>query len=178
METKPYLISLDPGSTQTGLCIIRKEDMMPVIAAKLNNEAIFDAISNQLYKIGAKYADCDAVIERIAGTFMNNFSAVYVTCEWVGIFKYEFMARGILPSFVYRPEEYKALCGNIYPRNDKGIRNALVDRFAYGQKNYGKGSKSNPGWFYGFSADSWAAYAVAVTHMDMGDTTRSWKVGE
>jgi hypothetical protein len=51
--------------------------------------------------------------------------------------------------------------------NDATIKQALVDRFAYGISNHGKGSKKEPGWFYGFSKDVWAAYAVGVTYHDM-----------
>ena len=45
---------------------------------------------------------------------------------------------------------------------DTNIRQALVDRFAPGQPNHGKGTKAEPGWFYGFRADVWQAYALAV----------------
>jgi hypothetical protein len=63
-------------------------------------------------------------------------------------------------------DEKKTICHN--PRaNDSTIRQALIDRFAYGVPNKGKGSKKDPGWFYGFHADVWSAYAVAVTYADM-----------
>lgn len=46
--------------------------------------------------------------------------------------------------------------------NDATVRQALVDRFAPGQPNHGKGTKAAPGWFHGFRADVWQAYALAV----------------
>ena len=56
---------------------------------------------------------------------------------------------------------------NSMKANDSTIKQALVDRFARGQKNYGKGTKSNPGFFYGFKSDIWSAFAVATTYHDM-----------
>ena len=43
---------------------------------------------------------------------------------------------------------------------------ALVERYARGAPNYGKGTKGMPGFFYGFRADMWAAMAVATTYID------------
>jgi hypothetical protein len=69
------------------------------------------------------------------------------------------------PTLIYRKDEKMNLCGSM-KANDSTIKQALVDRFASGQKNYGKGTKKAPGFFYGFSKDMWAAMAVAVTYYD------------
>lgn len=49
---------------------------------------------------------------------------------------------------------------------DSNIIQALVDRFAYGIKNKGKGTKKEPGFFYGFKSDIWQAFALAVMWWD------------
>ena len=48
-------------------------------------------------------------------------------------------------------EEKLDLCGSLSAK-DANIRQALVDRYAPGQPNFGKGTKKDPGFFYGFSA--------------------------
>jgi hypothetical protein len=49
---------------------------------------------------------------------------------------------------------------------DSNITQALIDRFAMGRPNRGKGTKAEPGWFYGFRKDIWQAYALGVLEAD------------
>ena len=54
------------------------------------------------------------------------------------------------------------LCGNARAK-DSNIVQALKDRFG------DKGTKSNPGFFYGFSKDVWQSFALAVTYFDLAN---------
>jgi hypothetical protein len=45
---------------------------------------------------------------------------------------------------------------------DTNVIQALVDRFASGEPNKGKGTKAAPGFFYGFRGDVWQAFALAA----------------
>lgn len=49
---------------------------------------------------------------------------------------------------------------------DSNIIQALVDRFAYGVRNKGKGTVKEPGFFFGFKKDIWQAFALAVCFWD------------
>ena len=57
---------------------------------------------------------------------------------------------------IYRLDEKLNLCQDSRAK-DANIRQALIDRFASGTPNGGKGTKKAPGWFYGFSDDVWQA---------------------
>jgi hypothetical protein len=57
------------------------------------------------------------------------------------------------------------ICLNI-KANDATIKQALVDRFAPDTPNHGKGTKKEPGFFHGFSADMWSSFAIATTYHD------------
>ena len=164
-----YLVAIDPGTKASGVCLLSTNDMKPIWCAKLCNHYVIATTLSQIYNLRLIGAEITyrVVIERMQGNNMPVSSDVFETCEWIGRFTEGFSSLYKTDvSYVYRREEYKALCSNIYTHNDKGVRQALVDRFAYGEKNYGKGTKKEPGWFYGFSADSWSAYAVGVTYLD------------
>ena len=106
-------------------------------------------------------------IEMVAGMGMPVGQEVFDTCFWIGRF-WEFATLyGVShpPQKIFRREEKLYLCGRASAK-DVNIRQALVDRYAPGEPNYGKGTKKNPGFFYGFAADMWAAMAVAVTYFD------------
>ena len=171
MKTLPnHVIAIDPGTEFSGVCLVRTEDFKPLFPAKLENKSLYPTVMRILRETGAAAGAmemCQVVIERMYNP-MSAGSSVFLACEWIGRFDVLFHRVFDRPTaYVFRYNEYRALCGKEYPHNDKGIKSALVDRFAYGQSNYGKGTKKAPGWFYGFAADAWSAYAIAVTHIDI-----------
>ena len=108
--------------------------------------------------------DLRIAIEMIASYGMPVGKEVFDTCVWIGRLLERF--KNVRSTLIYRKDEKLTICNS--PRaNDATIRQALVDRFAPGTPNKGKGSKKWPGWFYGFRADIWQAYAVGVTYHDM-----------
>jgi len=164
---RDFLLAIDPGTYQSGVCLMRTEDLKPIWFGKFqNDEIITGLIRDTLEMLSIKGEDCHLVLERISNPAQAN-SEVFLTCEWIGRFDTVFSWMGMSVSYIFRHQEYRNLCANLYSRNDKGVKAALVDRFAYGQPNYGKGTAKSPGWFYRFHADVWNAYAVGVTAVDL-----------
>ena len=93
---------------------------------------------------------------------------VFDTCVWIGRF-YEFLTPRIdnKISLIKRGEVKLHLCESRRAK-DSNIMQALIDRFGDVNKHgkYSKGTKKDPGFFYGFVADEWAAFALAVTYFD------------
>lgn len=163
-----YVLAIDPGTTMSGVCLVESENCKPLYSDKLENACIRGRMVRELGERDIKARDVEVVIERMQGNSMPVGSEVFLSCEWIGRFDIFFREiTGNVTRYVFRRDEYKMLCANVYTHNDKGIRTALAERFAYGEKNYGKGTKKDPGWFYGFAADAWSAYAIAVTFLDL-----------
>ena len=167
MIIEDYVLAIDPGTTQSGVSLVRVSDYRPMFGIKDDNEVVKRGLHNLLRNCGAYPPKVKVVIEKMQGNAMPVGSETFETCVWIGRFsEYYENWSGKSVEYVFRREEYKTLCGNIYSHNDKGIRNALADRFAYGTPNFGKGTKNEPGWFYKFAADAWSAYAIAITYID------------
>ena len=156
---RDYVLAIDPGTTESGVCLVRTEDCRPIAFDKIKNEDVEEWVWEKCSGL-----EFDLVIEMVATYGMPVGREVFETCVWIGRF-IEQIDNGDKYNFIYRNEEKITLCRS--PKaNDATIKQALVDRFAWGQKNYGKGTKNNPGWFYGFQHDIWQAYAVAVTYIE------------
>lgn len=154
------IIAIDPGSTESGV-VITTPLLYPIFHAKIPNDQVFSIITNQIIK-----SDSVCVIEMIASYGMPVGREVFDTCIWIGRFVQHCKSFGIEPEFILRQQEKLTICHS--PKaNDATIKQALIDRFAPGVSNYGKGTKKDPGWFYGFRTDEWSAYAVAVTYHDL-----------
>ena len=147
-----YIFSIDPGNEQSAYCLL-DHNLKPVKFGKVyNNEllTIMDCLKSRDY-------DIDYAIEMIASYGMAVGKTVFDTCVWIG----RFIERCPLePTYIYRKDEKMNLCNSMKAK-DSNIRQALIDRFGV------VGTKKNPGWFYGFKSDIWAAYAVGVTYHDM-----------
>ena len=152
------LLGIDPGPTESAYVIIETSDCRAIWADKLNNHALLE----RLLERSTHYYD-HAVIEMVASYGMAVGREVFDTCVWIG--RFGMACAGGWPDHIYRRDIKLHLCGDSRAK-DTNIRQALVDRFAPGQRNHGKGTKADPGWFYGFHSDLWQAYALAVTAAD------------
>lgn len=159
------ILAIDPGNTQSGYVVVEHdgEEIRRVLeVGKIDNIDVFRVLRTSISPNGV-----DVAIEMIAGMGMPVGQEVFDTCFWIGRFwEVATLEIGVCNlKKIFRREEKLNLCGSMNAK-DANIRQALVDRYAPGQPNYGKGTKKHHGFFYGFSADMWAAMAVAVTYFD------------
>lgn len=155
------LLAIDPGNRESGWCIIDTPTCRPVEFGKTPNDGIITWL--RAYALVLDHV----VIEQIGhyGTGMPAGRDVFDTCRWIGRFEQTLIDGLVTPELVLRATVKTHLCGTAKAK-DSNVRQALVDRFAPGVSNYGKGTKAEPGWFYGFRADVWQAMALAVYAAD------------
>lgn len=148
------ILAIDPGNIESAY-VLMDEKYRPLFFDKVENEQLKD----MLYcKDFADISMC--VIEMVASYGMAVGKEVFETCVWIG--KFEEAVLNSCPAdvkWLYRKDVKMNLCGQTKAK-DANIRQALIDRFGV------VGTKKNPGWFYGFKSDIWAAYAVGVTYLD------------
>lgn len=164
------IFAIDPGNIMSGYALLGADstEIIHIIeCGKLPNKDI-QAIMNRWFDLTDILA-----IEMIAhyGQGMAAGATTFDTCIWIGRFletaeRDMHMQEGVDIHRIMRREEKINLCGSMKAK-DKDIKQALVDRFAAGQPNYGKGTKKAPSFFYGVSADAWSAIAVGVTAFDI-----------
>ena len=153
------VLAIDPGPTESGWALIDSETCEPINFGKWANDDLIEGIRPPGFDPKA-----EVVIEMVASYGMAVGREVFETCVWIGRFS-EALYGSTVPDLVYRRDVKLHHCGQTKAK-DANIRQALVDRFAPGQPNHGKGTKVSPGWFYGFRADVWQAYALAVLAAD------------
>lgn len=164
------ILAIDPGSTESGWCVIDADTREPLAFDKDKNHSLLW----ELWNWGGVAYD-HAVIEMVASYGMAVGREVFETCVWIGRFSEavdNLLDRPRPAQLIYRRDIKMHHCDGQVRAKDANIRQALVDRFAPGQPNHGKGTKADPGWFYGFAADVWAAYALAVYAADTLEVDR------
>jgi hypothetical protein len=155
------VLAIDPGNTESAYVII-DGNRRPVDFGKLSNADLLRHLRFGTYDQPEVLEADHHVIEMVASYGMPVGADVFETCVWIGRF-YETITYHTLraPALVKRHPVKVHHChaGNA---SDANIKQALIDRFAPGVRNHGKGTKAAPGWFHGFRADVWQAYALAV----------------
>jgi len=156
-------LAIDPGSTESGIVLMDKE-YTPVFFDIIPNEKVIPIIA---LEIGAKKPY--TVIEMVAhyGTGMPAGKDVFETCIWIGRFVESLTQMGLVVTTLPRQTVKLHLCNSVRAK-DKNVIQALVDRFSdtvHGK--YGKGTKKDPGFFFGFRDDVWQAFALGTTYIDL-----------
>lgn len=162
-----YICAIDPSNTKSAFVICEADSLKPIRFAKLQNELMFPEIINALFTLSYTMTGCEYAIEDIENFGGIVGRSVFDTCKWIGRIEERLDLSGIKYTEIKRSQERKTICPGIRNPKDTNIRHALIERFAPYESNMGKGTKKNPGWFYGFHADIWQAYAVAVTYHDL-----------
>lgn len=156
------VLGIDPGSTHSAYALLDSETCRPLSVGKVDN--------HQLRRMLREWAAEDG-IDRLAVEMIESYGMavgreVFHTCVWVGRYC-EIYAHGDEEAalLIGRPTVKLHHCGQRKAK-DANIVQALIDRFAPDKPNRGKGTKAAPGWFHGFAADVWQAYALAVVLAD------------
>jgi len=156
-------LAIDPGCFESAYVIVIDANRCPLEIDKLPNEKLIDRLANlptTHYNLG------QVAIEEVVSYGMPVGREIFETVHWAGRMYQILAEQGYMPQRIGRQKVKLHHCHSS-KANDGNVRQALVDRFAPGQPNHGKGTAANPGWFYGFRADIWQAYALAVHTVDL-----------
>lgn len=158
------ILAIDPGNEQSAWAIIDTITYQPLVIRKDLNARLLYLIDTLVDEEENFYC----AIEMIASYGMAVGKEVFDTCVWIGRFKEALKRSYCQCDYVYRKDVKINLCQSMKAK-DANIRQALIDRFGV------VGTKNNKGWFYGFAADIWSAYAVGVTYIDRNKGVTEWK---
>lgn len=144
------IFAVDPGSEKSAIVAFNGERVL--WARIMPNPALLEMIR----KSGEALRGKRLWIELIGhyGKGMPAGRDVFDTCIYIGELKEAAHTQGASTRLVLRATVKTHVCGTPKAK-DSNIRQSLIDK-------YGKpGTKSAPGFFYGFSADMWQAMALA-----------------
>ena len=136
------IIGIDPGNRQSGF--VRVEDGEIISFGTWDNESLLIALDGIQVDVIA--------IEWIQAMGMAVGKEVFETCLWVGRFA---QASASPVRLIPRGKIKLHHCGSARAK-DGNVAQSLRDK--YGDK----GTKKEPGYFYGISSHIWQAFAVAA----------------
>lgn len=149
------ILAIDPGNVQSAFVILDEKTYKPIEFNKVENDKLAKLLP--LFIEGYKIKTC--VIETITSYGMPVGKSVFETCIYIGRLTQICMDNNVEVVFMPRLKVKINLCKTAKAK-DTNIRAALMDRFG------DKGTKKEPGFFYGFKADMWSAFAIGTTYLD------------
>lgn len=153
------VLGIDPGTTESGWCILWKEAGKVVSSGVWSNAAIRHLLRHpSSFTFGDLGIDGTGIgllaVEMIASYGMPVGREVFETVLWIGRFDEAWWSRGGA-KLVTRSEVKLALCGS--PRaKDPNVRQRLIDILGP------QGTKRDPGPTYGVKSHAWPALGVAL----------------
>lgn len=154
------ILAIDPANEYSAFILVKNDLSKVVDKGKIPNKDLQEYIHDA-------FTDGDdiehVVIEGIQSFGMPVGQTTFETCYFIGRLQEQLERFDIVPTLIYRKDEKMALCHSM-KATDATIRQALIDLFAPNTPNKGKGTKKEPGYFYGFKADVWSAMAIAYTY--------------
>jgi hypothetical protein len=165
------IMAIDPGPEESGYIVV---DFGILLKPKNNCPYIVDfkiCENSEIEKTIEKYSewnmDLTVLVEKIKSYGMSVGESTFQTVFMSG--RFSKIAENCMVKFERIPRHAVKmhLCGNTRAK-DKNIITAIVDRYDPMRRFglYGKGTKKNPGPFYGFSKHIWQAFALAITWSD------------
>lgn len=155
------VLAIDPGDIESAYVLWDGENIID--KAKEKNDIVLRKISEIFFDV----PNLEVAIEMVASYGMPVGKTVFDTCVWIGRFIQVCDSLSVKYRQVYRKEIVSYICHSARAK-DSNVIQALVDRFGdvYEHGKYGKGTKKNPGFFYGFYKDVWQSFAVGVYYFD------------
>jgi hypothetical protein len=159
---KQYLLAIDPGPTESGWVIIDR-NYHPIDFGKEGHSTLFphdnvprqEWYREQLHSVVIEKPVC----QKWSGASVSDTAMV------AGVLAGQFQMLCDNVFLVNRAKVRGRLCGN--RGNDSKCIAKLHRRFAPGVSNKGKGTKKEPGFFYGFTGDVWQAFALGTVFLDL-----------
>lgn len=156
------IFAIDPGPRQSGYCLWDAHTGI-LESGKVDNAEILKKLFDKCLNIEK------VLIEKIT-LYQRASQDIHDTILWCGRFVQRLEQIGFDNyQLVTRTDVKKTLLSELptKERNDSTIKAYLKDRFAPGVSNHGKGTKKEPGYFYGVAKDAWQAIALAVAWHDL-----------
>lgn len=147
------ILAIDPGNIDSAYVLFDGKKLYEF--GKVSNREMRNILLKHIRDDRIK----KVVIEMVACYGMPVGATVFDTCVYIGRFTEIANMHNMKVEYVYRKDIKMFICGRTSAK-DSNVSQALRD--IYGEK----GTKKNPGFFFGFKADIWQAFAVAHYHLN------------